>query len=231
MSAVIKSGHNLSLGDDTLPYSVYPMRREDITQVSEIDREAFPTIWPPTNYARELQNPLAHCLVICDNRKTTREPEAPPAPKKGLSRIISGIWGLFSHNRLYDDGLPNSERRYIVGFANLWVITDEAHITNIAVRGSYQRQGIGELLLLASIDKAREQKANAITLEVRASNTAAQRLYQKYGFNQVGLRHGYYLDNKEDAILMTTDDINSAPFQSRLEQLKQALTDKLGKTL
>jgi ribosomal-protein-alanine N-acetyltransferase len=230
MSAVIKSGYNLSLGDNTLPYFVHPMRREDITQVSEIDREAFPTIWPPTNYARELQNPLARCLVTCDNRRTVQEPDTPPATKRGLSRVISGVWGLFNRNRLYDAGPTHSERRYIVGFASLWVIADEAHITNIAVRGSYQRQGIGELMLLASIDKAREQKANVITLEVRASNTAAQRLYQKYGFNQVGVRRGYYMDNKEDAILMTTDDINSTPFQSRLEQLKQALANKLGTT-
>ncbi len=208
-----------------MPYSMRPMQQEDIAQVSEVDREAFPTIWPPTNYSRELKNPLAYCLVTIDDQKIVQGTSVPPAPKSGLSRV----WRLFKRNRFSSAGPSCSDSHYIVGFANMWVLADEAHVTNIAVRETYRRQGIGELMLFSVIDKAREHKANIVTLEVRASNTAAQLLYQKYGFNQVGLRRGYYLDNdnKEDAILMTTDDINSASFQSRLQQLKQALSTKL----
>ena len=209
-----------------MPYSMRPMRQEAIAQVSEIDREAFPTIWPPTDYSRELRNPLAYCLVTIDDQKIAPEPKVPPVPENGLSRVISRVRRLFKGNRPSATP-PRSDSHYIAGFASIWVITDEAHITNIAVREPYRRQGIGELMLLSVIDKAREHKANILTLEVRASNTAAQLLYQKYGFNQVGLRRGYYLDNKEDAILMTTDDINSTSFQSRMQQLKQALSTKL----
>jgi ribosomal-protein-alanine N-acetyltransferase len=209
-----------------LPYSMRPMRPEDIAQVSEIDREAFPTIWPPTDYSRELKNPLAYCLVTIDDQKTVPTPRVPPAPESGLARVIYHVRGLFKSNRPGTEP-PLSDSHYIVGFASMWIIADEAHVTNIAVREPCRRQGIGELMLLSVIDKARENKANIVTLEVRASNTAAQLLYQKYGFNQVGLRRGYYLDNKEDAILMTTDDINSASFQSRMQQLKQALYTRL----
>ena len=210
-----------------MPYNMRPMQPEDIAQVIEIDREAFPTIWPPTDYSRELKNPLACCLVTIDDQKAAPEPRVPPVPESGLSRLISRFQRLFKGNRFPSAEPPHSDSHYIVGFASMWVITDEGHVTNIAVREPYRRQGIGELMLLAVIDKAREYKANVVTLEVRASNTAAQRLYRKYGFNQVGLRRGYYMDNKEDAVLMTTEDINSAPFQSRIQQLKQALSTKL----
>jgi ribosomal-protein-alanine N-acetyltransferase len=209
-----------------LPYSLRPMRPEDITQVSEIDREAFPTIWPPTDYSRELKNPLAYCLVTIDDQKTIPVPQVPPSPESGLARVIFHVQELFKGNRPGTE-YPLADRHYIVGFASLWVIADEAHVTNIAVREPYRRLGIGELMLLAAIDKAREYQAKTVTLEVRVSNTAAQLLYQKYGFKQVGLRRGYYLDNKEDAVLMTTDDINSASFQARMQQLKQTLTTKL----
>jgi len=75
---------------------------------------------------------------------------------------------------------------------------------------------------------AMELNAHTITLEVRASNTAAQSLYQKYGFTQVGLRRGYYSDNKEDGVLMSTENITSAQFQAYLNRLKQAHSKRWG---
>ena len=78
------------------------------------------------------------------------------------------------------------------------------------------------------IDLAAKLDASMITLEVRASNIAAQGLYYKYGFVQVGLRRGYYTDNREDGVLMSIEDITSAPFQARLQQLKQDYLQKWG---
>ena len=75
---------------------------------------------------------------------------------------------------------------------------------------------------MAIIDQATKLNARIVTLEVRVSNTAAQNLYSKYGFTQVGVRRGYYTDNKEDAILMSTENLASPAFQACLEQLKQA---------
>ena len=104
----------------------------------------------------------------------------------------------------------------------------EAHIINIAVRELHRRQGIGELLLIFAIDLAAELNAHIITLEARVSNTAAQSLYYKYGFAQAGLRHHYYIDNKEDAVIMSTENITSVSFQKHLQELKQAHSRKWG---
>jgi ribosomal-protein-alanine N-acetyltransferase len=103
----------------------------------------------------------------------------------------------------------------------------EAHVTSIAVREKYRRRRIGELLLVAVIDLAGELKADVVTLEVRASNHPAQNLYAKYGFNRMGERRAYYLDrgpsgdSREDAVIMTTDNISSDAFQERFRKLKE----------
>jgi len=118
-------------------------------------------------------------------------------------------------------------QKYIVGFSGLWMMADEAHVTNLAVRQQYRGKGLGELLLLASIDLATELNASFLTLEVRASNLVAQSLYNKYGFMQMGVRRGYYLDNREDAIIMTTESISSESFREQVRQLRAALAQKL----
>lgn len=211
-----------------MAYYVRMMRREDIAQIVEIDREAFPTQWPPANYRRELENRLAHYIVACDESKKVEESEVEAAPEKGSSGLAAKVRRLFNYNRFFGNEASPSTKEYIVGFAGIWIVADEAHITNIALRESYRRQGVGELLLISIIDLAAELNARFITLEVRASNTVAQSLYQKYGFTQVGLRHGYYTDNGEDAILMTTENITSAPYQVQFQKLKQAHSRKWG---
>ncbi|HUT97316.1 MAG TPA: ribosomal protein S18-alanine N-acetyltransferase [Dehalococcoidales bacterium] len=185
------------------------MSQEDVPQVSEIDREAFPTLWPPANYQRELKNGLAHYIVACDGRE---EPEA--VPDKGFAGLLARV------RRLFGNGPAPAAGHYIMGFVGLWLLVDEAHITNIAVREKHRRQGIGESLLIAIIELAIELRAKLVTLEVRASNAEAQKLYAKYGFVRVGLRRGYYTDNREDAVLMTIEDVKSS--KARLEQLKRA---------
>jgi ribosomal-protein-alanine N-acetyltransferase len=119
-------------------------------------------------------------------------------------------------------------KQYIFGFAGFWMMAGEAHIVNFAVRQSYRRQGIGELLLISLIDLAMEMNSNIVTLEVRASNTVAQELYRKYGFIVKGLRRGYYSDDREDAVIMTLEDVDSVSFQEQLNQLKQAHSRKWG---
>ncbi len=204
------------------------MRKEDIIQVTDIDREAFPTMWPQPNYQRELNNPLAHYIVACDEEKKVEEPDAKAAPEERRSGLASRIGRLFDRSRFFGTEQPPSPRECIVGFAGFWVMADEAHITNVAVRKIHSRQGIGELLLIGVIDLATKLNARILTLEVRASNIAAHSLYYKYGFVQVGLRRGYYTVDREDGVLMSTEDITLAPFQARLQQLKQAHFQKCG---
>ncbi len=208
-----------------MPCSVRLMGKGDIAQVSEIDREAFPAEWPQANYRHELQNRLAHYIVACDEDKTVEKPEVKTLPETGFLGLASRVRQLFNY-RFSTNELPSSGEEYITGFAGFWIMANEAHLTTIAVRERYRRQGIGELLLISAIGLATKLNARFITLEVRASNTAAQKLYYKYGFVQTGLRHGYYIDNREDAVLMSTEKIISAPFQAHLQQLKQAHSRK-----
>ena len=204
------------------------MRRKDITQVTEIHRETFPTLWPPANYQHELENRLAHYIVACEEGERVEEPEMKAVPQKGLSGLVSRLMSFFNLNRFLGKELSSSGGQYILGFVGFWIMAGEAHMINIAVREADRRHGIGELLLIGSIALATELKASIIILEVRASNIAAQSLYRKYGFTQVGLRRGYYTDNREDGVLMSTENISLALFQENLSQLKQAHFRKWG---
>lgn len=204
--------------------SIRLMSQDDLTQVNEIDHEAFPTMWPPPNYQRELRNGLAHYIVACDGEEKYELPRK-AIPRKGLSGLIDRLRLRSNHS----DGETPPAREYIVGFAGLWLMAGEAHITNIAVREKHRRQGTGELLLISLIDLALELSAHLVTLEVRASNTAAQSLYAKYGLIQVGLRRAYYTDNREDGVLMTLENITSIPVQNNLQRLKQDHTRRWGR--
>lgn len=198
------------------------MCKEDVAQVTEIDREAFPTQWPPINYQHELRSQLTHYIVAYDEEKSIVQPSVKAPPEKDPTGLASRLRRLFSHNRSLSIELPPPDQRHITGFVGLWVLADEAHITSIAVREAFRRQGTGELLIISAIDLATKLKTRLVTLEARISNTAAQNLYSKYGFTQVGLRRAYYTDNREDAVVMTTPDITSGEFQTRFKQLKQA---------
>ncbi|WP_018750995.1 ribosomal protein S18-alanine N-acetyltransferase [Paenibacillus sanguinis] len=92
-----------------------------------------------------------------------------------------------------------------IGYAGMWTIVDEAHVTNIAVRTSYRGHRFGERLLRKMMNWAAELGMVRITLEVRVSNQAARSLYDKLGFTPAGVRKGYYSDNHEDALIMWCD--------------------------
>ncbi len=94
------------------------------------------------------------------------------------------------------------ENGRVAGYVGIWIVLDEGHITNLAVHPECRRRGIGEKLMRTIMSYARSRGARRITLEVRVSNAAAQRLYEKLGFVSVGIRPGYYHDNGEDAVIM-----------------------------
>ncbi|NBD24433.1 ribosomal protein S18-alanine N-acetyltransferase [Paenibacillus glycinis] len=102
----------------------------------------------------------------------------------------------------------------VIGYAGMWTIMDEAHVTNVAVREAYRGQGLGERLMTELQRTAVLFGARRMTLEVRVSNDIAQRLYAKLGFEPSGIRPGYYSDNMEDALIMWAD----LPESSGLEQ-------------
>lgn len=89
-----------------------------------------------------------------------------------------------------------------VGYAGMWTVIDEAHVTNIAVLSPFRGRKWGERLLLELMKTASQLGMKRMTLEVRVSNRVAQNLYMKMGFEPAGLRKGYYSDNQEDAMIM-----------------------------
>ena len=100
----------------------------------------------------------------------------------------------------------------IVAYGGLWLILDEANITNIAVDSSERRQGLGVLLTEALLRLARCYDCVSVTLEVRPSNTAARALYDRFGFQIVGVRPKYYSQPVEDALLMRKNGIDKIPY-------------------
>ena len=111
----------------------------------------------------------------------------------------------------------------VVAYAGIWMMIDEAHITTFAVDPRWRRQRIGERMLLALLGLAKDRRAREATLEVRLSNLAARRLYEKYGFRPVGIRPRYYSDDNEDALIMTTEALDQPRMADRLERLREAL--------
>lgn len=215
-----------------MEYSVRPMCTEDIPQVAEIERKSFPTSWPSTPFKRELSNRLARYLVVytplfSDPRDDAliERPTAMPSSLSG--RILTGLRQLFGSA----PGQSHPATDLIVGYVGIWFMTDEAHITSIAVNEEYRRMGLGELLMLVAVELSMARKARLMTLEARVSNIGAQALYEKYGYRKVGIRKGYYMDNKEDAVIMSTDPIMSPEYQVLYSSLLDAFRERRGEAV
>ena len=209
-----------------MPLKVRYMRKQDIEQVTVIDRDAFPTEWPPTNFPRELENKLAYYIIAYEN-KDTNQPAITQATDKATPP------GLFSRiERIFVRGQPPAEdppeEVNIMGYAGMWIMADEAHVTSIASDKEHRHQGIGEVLLISLIELAMKKQARIVTLEARVSNQVAQNLYYKFGFDKLGVRKAYYLDNKEDAVIMSTEYIGSPSFKEKFSKVKESHRKKSG---
>jgi ribosomal-protein-alanine N-acetyltransferase len=195
------------------------MEEGDLDQVSAMEREAFPTLWPPTTYRRELKNRMAeYSVCVRDDEFVTIQ----PAPGK------KGLLGLFGRRNKPQQSV---ERQLLVGFVGVWYMAGEAHIVSVAVREAYKRKGLGELLVIGAIEMAMRRDCQVVTLEARVSNDPAIALYRKYGFNEVGLRRRYYSDNGEDAIIMTTDKLTSPEYEKLLDDRSDAFDERYGETV
>ena len=104
----------------------------------------------------------------------------------------------------------------VVGFAGVWLMVDDAHITTFGVHPDHRRSGVGLRMLLGVADLAIELDATRLTLEVRPSNEPARLLYQRFGFLEVGRRPRYYTDDGEDALIMTTTELAGPTMQALL---------------
>jgi len=202
-------------------YVVERMTLADIPRVVEIERLAYTTPWPPSAYRKELQdNPLAHYIVLRDSSLMVPASQEPTSATSRRSFPLS----LLPSRSTPTIGAPAST---IIGFAGLWLMVDEAHVTTIALHPRYRGRGLGELMLSSLIQIAYNISARSVTLEVRVTNHVAQNLYRKYGFQEAGVRRRYYSDNNEDALIMWTEPIHSAPFIERYEGLRASLVERL----
>ena len=116
----------------------------------------------------------------------------------------------------------------ILGWGGFWLLIDEAHIATIASHPEYRGCGLGQWLMVALLDKARERGARVATLEVRMSNLPAQRLYDKLGFDVVGTRRKYYGDG-EDGLIMTTPSLADPMIQARLEAAREDAAQRMAR--
>ena len=209
-----------------MPLTVRLMHRQDISQVTEIDHDAFPTEWPPTNFPRELENKLAYYIIVYDSKNIS----PPSNPKSGdreiPARFFDRVRKIFSRNQISKE--ESTEEVSILGYAGMWIMADEAHVTSIASHKDHRREGIGKTLLISLIELAMAKHARIVTLEARVSNQIAQNLYYKFNFDKLGVRKAYYLDNKEDAVIMSTEYIGSPSFKEKFFKVKQAYHKKFG---
>ena len=202
------------------------MRAEDISQVVEIEHEAFSPGWVGTQFRRELNS--RHCRFLVAYLTDDEMGEGPavaepfPSPDATLwGRMVRGVKSVF--------GVPaGGGDASLAGYVGIWFQGDQAHITEIAVRESLRGRGIGELLLIGTVRAAYEQGLEEVTLEARVSNFIAQRLYDKYGFNEVGIRKNYYADNREDAVIMTTDRIHTTAYRDKFSALQERFLERYG---
>jgi ribosomal-protein-alanine N-acetyltransferase len=183
-----------------VPYIVEPMTMGDVDQVIAIEQIAFSAPWSARAFRFE----------ISQNRQSTMLVIRPAPPHEG--------WLATSLRRF-----ALTRPREVLGYAGLWLLVDDIHVSTLAVHPDWQGRGLGELLLLALLDRGAELEACRATLEVRVSNLSAQQLYRKYGFEVVSRRRRYYSDNNEDAYIMATPLFETAGFQSNLRERRSRL--------
>ena len=199
-----------------MPYSIEPMQQEDVPEVGQVERRCFSNPWPSSAYRRELRNPDHNHYIVLRRRPAGARPApAEERPRSGLA--------LFPFGRRNDP----PEREPIIGFAGMWVMLDEAHITTIGVVPEMRQRSLGELLFVTLVEEAIRRRARWVTLEVRVSNHGAQTLYEKYGFTRQGVRKRYYSDNGEDAYIMWSPELTNPETVEWYRQLRARLDARL----
>ncbi|MGI8589034.1 MAG: ribosomal protein S18-alanine N-acetyltransferase [Chloroflexia bacterium] len=210
-----------------MPYVIEPMQIGDVPEVAEVEKECFSTPWPESAYRRELRNPASNRYVVCRwvHQSARRQSAGGWPPPGSPLRERLGRWlpALFPPS-------PDLVSPYpVAGFAGLWLMVDEAHVTTIGVAPPHRGRHVGEMLFLTMIDAALDMRATWLTLEVRVSNTVAQNLYKKYGLTVASTRRHYYSDDGEDAYLMWSKPLHSVAFREKLEGLRSELAVNLAR--
>jgi ribosomal-protein-alanine N-acetyltransferase len=196
-------------------FAIRSMEIVDSLSLSNIERNAFPTQRPPTPFKRDIHNKKTRYLVAYKLSNDTDPLEKDSPNQLERQGAFLKIFNRVTGRKPDDTDIDPS----IIGYIGLFFQIDEAHITAVGVHSAYRGQGIGELLLISGLELAQLRGASEATLEVRVSNNIAQSLYHKYAFAEKGIRPKYYTDNNEDAMIMTTDDLQSQGYKDLLTSL------------
>lgn len=202
--------------DGPATFYLEPMRLEDISEVSRLEHRCFTNPWPESAYRRELRNPANNYYVVLRQRAQD-EPRATSEPEtRGRLSLLPLVRRV--------ERVPADP---IVGFAGMWIMYDEAHVTTIGIAPELRGKGLGELLIVHLFEEALRRNAQWVTLEVRVSNSPAITLYEKYGFTIQGVRRRYYSDNGEDAHIMWSPSLKDDLYLERFDTLRKQLNDRL----
>ncbi len=197
---------------------IKPLTPEHLPSAVELDRLCFGGIWAIEGYRRELESPNSDLLGLwtwetedCESAQNRAGTHHPPPLQ----------------NRAGTGTPPLQVPPTLIGIGCLWAILEEAHIIMLAIHPQFQRQGLGQALLLALLKSAHDRQLERATLEVRESNLAAVSLYKKFGFKSAGRRKRYYEDTGEDALVMWRSGLEKPEFQRYLAVEKVQMCDRL----
>ena len=211
------------------------MVQDDVDEVGGVERLCFTNPWPLSAYRRELRNPDQNFYIVLRDDPAADE-VAGGADHDRETRLANGTFGPARTTSrrprrfAFRDLVRRGESRphpAIIGFAGMWTLHDEAHVTTIGVIPTYQGRGLGVVLFVAMIDEAIRRQVIWVTLEVRVSNLSAQGLYRKYGLTIQGRRPRYYSDNNEDAFIMWSGSLKDEEYLAQIEQRRRRLVHKM----
>jgi ribosomal-protein-alanine N-acetyltransferase len=214
-------------------YSVRAASLADSIMLESIERDAFPGMTPVTKIERDLARENGLYLTAVREWHPDEQALGPrfaiaTQSEKEDDSFTARVRRNIDRYLLDYVSRPKLPSDYIAGFVGLWFVLDEAHIVIIGIRESDRREGIGEQLLISALEQAVENDSRVVTLEVRESNGPAIELYNKYGFQRVGLRRRYYSDNGENAVIMTTPPIQTDDYQNQFTTLIEQHAEKWG---
>ncbi len=201
-------------------YSLDRMGPHDIDEVARIERRSFTSPWPMAAYRRELRRTEQNTYLVL---RTDSDAQSPDDERGGVLAHLP-FAGLLRRD-------ASADGHRIAGFAGMWQIYDEAHVTTIAVDPRMRGRGLGEALFVALLAEATKRGTTWLSLEVRASNRIAQRLYEKYELAAYSRRKGYYTNDGEDALVMWSRSLRDPAYVARLNALRDQLQRKVGESV
>ena len=164
-----------------------------ISAVMAIDEQGYGDPWSATTWHKEMRDVDRLHLVAITDRETS------------------------------DNDGSDGEGERVVGHAGLLYLVGMAHVSNVAVDPEYQHQGVATRLLIELLDQAREHGTTAVTLEARAANKRAHRLYSRLGFQPLGITPDYYTEPSEDALVMSIRFLDEPEVADRIDRVRAAL--------